>query len=514
MSVPAVGFFDDNIRREDHAERSLRGGAMSVLARAITAAIQIGSVLFLARLLSPEDYGLITMVLAITGFAPVLTDLGTQDAITRAPHITKGEISALFWITMGVGSSVALLVAASSPLIARFYREPKLREIVVISSLTFIACSLAVQHSALMRRALMFWELGIIETGANVVSAVCAIAAAFLGYGYWALLVRPVLTPLLVAAGVWSKCRWLPGRPTMTANVTKALKLGINITGCSLVEFAARSADRIAIGSRLGAAVLGQYQNAMLVYENLGNILVAPLHSVAVAGLSKMHDDMTELRAAWGKALSTLAFYAMPAFGLLAATGQDVIVLLLGSKWSNAGFLLGVLAFRGIPQCVERTVGWLHVTAGRTDRLMRYGVFSACVQLAALGCGLPYGPVGIAVAYVVSVLLLFVPALAYAGRPLGIGAAEVICVVWRPLTASVISSGLLFVLRSMIHGTRASVPSTALLVVVYGALYLSIAIGILRLQAPIRTAMSLLRQSVPARLALLSWLQPGAPEAP
>ena len=189
-----------------------------------------------------------------------------------------------------------------------------------------------------------------------------------------------------------------------------------------------------------------------MVYDNLVNILVVPLHSVAVASLSKMRDDTTALRDAWAKALATVSFYAMPAFGLLAATSQDVIVLLLGSKWSSAGVLLGVLAFRGIPHSVERTVGWLHVTAGRTDRLIRYGVFAACIQLAALACGLPFGPIGIAVAYVVSMFLLFVPALAYAGRPLGIGAADVLRVVWRPLVGSLAAG---FVNLSGVGGLRA-----------------------------------------------------------
>ena len=107
-------------------------------------------------------------------------------------------------------------------------------------------------------------------------------------------------------------------------------------------------------------------------------------------------------------------------------------MLLLGAKWSSAGAVLSVLAFRGMPHSIERTLGWLHVTAGRTDRWMRWGVFATCAQFLALFCGLPFGPMGVAVAYVVAMFVLFVPAIGYAGAPLGISASDAIRIVWRP----------------------------------------------------------------------------------
>jgi polysaccharide transporter, PST family len=495
-------YFDEYALPPDHTARSLRGGAVSVGARAITAVLQIASVLVLARLLSPEDYGLVAMALAFTGFAPLLTDLGTQDAIAQTSRISEVEVSALFWITVAVGVGCAALITACSPVIARLYGEPRLTAIVIISALTFITSALAVQHAAIMRRALMFQDLAVIEVGANLVSAVCAVVAAILGFGYWSLLVRPVITPLLAAGGMWFKTRWWPGRPAITTGVKNALKLGINITGYSMFDFASKVADRIAIGSRAGAAVLGQYQNAFAVYDNIANILVAPLHAVAVPSLSKMRDDLPALRAAWAKALSTVAFYAMPVFGLLAATSQDVIVLLLGSKWSGAGLILGVLALRGIPQSVERTAGWLHVTAGCSDRLMRYGVFAGAAHLIALFCGLPFGVMGIAVAYAVVTFILFVPALGYAGQPLGIGVTDVIGAVWRPLTGALASAGLVYVMGAIVDFKAHDVLRPVAMSALYLSSYLLIVTGALGLRAPIRTARVLIEQSVPVRFPL------------
>src|SRR5262249_53588733 len=154
---------------------------------------------------------------------------------------------------------------------------------------------------SLMRRALMFRELAVIEIATNVLSAAGAITAALLGFGYWALVVRPIATPLVFAAGVWLKCGWLPGWPTFTAGVRDALRFGANITGYCLTDFAGRSSDRVAIGYRIGPRGLGQYQNAMFVYDNLLDVLVFPLHGVAVAGLSKLRGNLEELRSSWAK---------------------------------------------------------------------------------------------------------------------------------------------------------------------------------------------------------------------
>lgn len=494
-------YFEENKAQEDHSGRSLRGGAVSVAARGVNAFVQIGSVLFLARLLSPEDYGLVAMVTAFTGFAPILIDLGTRDAIVQRSRISRGEVSALFWTTIAIGGVFTALTAVCGPLIARFYGEPRLTAIVLASSFTFVACALSVQHYSLMRRNLMFQELAVLDVISNVLSAAIAVASALLGAGYWALVVRPIATPTFLALGVWIRCRWLPGTPEFSDGVKESVKFGLNITGYCLTDFGGRSADRVAIGYRTGASGLGQYQNAMFVYDNLLDVLVYPLHGVAVSSLSKLRDNLSELRRAWGKALSMVAFFAMPAFGLLASTSQDVVVVLLGQKWASAGLLLSVLAFRGIPHSVERTLGWLHVTAGRSDRWMKWGLFATAVQVVGVLCGLPFGPFGIAVAYVVTMFVLFVPAVAYAGRPLGIHAGDVVRIVWRPLAASLAAAALTFAIRwtllpDMHPFWRAVVLGTA-----YLSAYLALVLGVLNVRTPVLATRTLVRGYFTARAA-------------
>jgi PST family polysaccharide transporter len=279
----------------------------------------------------------------------------------------------------------------------------------------------------------------------------------------------------------------------MSVGTKEMLRQGFNSAGFLLTDYIAGSSDRIAIGYRSGAIPLGYYQNAMLIYENLLALLVTSAHGVAVVSLGKARNDLYELRRLWRKALLTLVFYAMPAFGILAVTGQDLVVVLFGSKWLQAGVLISIIALRGIPHAVDRTMGWLHVAAGRTDRWMRWGLVGACTQLIALFCGLPYGPTGVAVALVVCAFILFIPAIAYSGRPLGITTTDVITVVWRSLAASLLAAAIGFTLRFTLLADISPILRITQLILAYTIVYVTIIVGVLRERMPIQVLLALVR---------------------
>jgi polysaccharide transporter, PST family len=489
-------YFGENKPREDFGRRSLRGGMVSIGARVINALVQIASVVVLARLLSPEDYGLVSMVGAIIGIAPLLIDLGTRDAVIQHRHINPQEISALFWLTFALGCGFAVLIAASGPLIAHFYGEPRLAMVALVSSLSLVALSLSYQHQALLRRAMMYQDLATIEVGASVISTVIAIAMAFRGWAYWALVLRPVTVSVVTAVGVWWKCRWLPGKPAFTSGVKEMIRFGLHWIGFSGSDFAGKFADRIAIGHASGPTDLGYYQKACLVYDNCLDLVITPLQSVAMTGLSKLRNDREALWISWSKALSTVAFFAMPAFGILTVTSRDIIVIALGDKWTNASVLLSIFALRGIPHVVQRTCGWLHNAAGRADRFMRWGLISSTTQLVALFVGLPFGMIGVAWAFVLSTYLLFLPAIAYSGGPLGIGVRKVLAVVGPQTLGALTAVALGLALRETILGSTPMVLRAMLLAISYLVVYAAIVVGIFKVRTPLQVGRSMVRACV------------------
>ena len=473
----------------------------SVLAQVINTAVQVGTTICLARILVPEDFGLVAMVSALTGFANVLMDLGTRDAVVQRPQITQGELSTLFWLTTGLGALFTGSVLAAAPFIGEFYHEERLVSIAQFWGLTFVITALSCQHAALLRRNLMFQKVAIIEVAANVLGAATAIAMALYGSGYWALVFRPLVTAVLMLVLIWSSCRWVPGMPVFSKGVKETVKFGLNITGFTTTDYLAKSADRVGLGYMVGARELGLYHNASTVYDNALSVVTLPLHSVAVAALSKLRNNVEELRRAWETALSSLAFFAMLAFVILAVIGPDLIVLLLGNKWISAGALLTVFALRGPAQVVERTLGWLHVAAGRPDRWMRWGGVSCVVQVAAILCGLPFGAMGVAISYTICMYIIFVPAIVYAGQPLQIGVRHLMRAIGPQLIGALVTAAMGFALRTYYLSDFPPLQRMAMLVVACGIGYMMVTVGIFRMTKPIDVAMRLLHDFLPHGLS-------------
>ena len=268
-----------------------------------------------------------------------------------------------------------------------------------------------------------------------------------------------------------------------------------------MTDYVTKSADRLVIGYVYGAGPLGYFQNAFNIYSNLLSIMTEPLHNIAVSGLSKLRNNVEELKRSWTTALSSLSFFSAGIFSVLAVTAQDFVVILLGQKWAPAGALLCIFAVRGIAQSVERTLGWLHVATGQAHRWMRWGFLSAACQLIALLAGLPFGITGIAVAYAITMFGLFVPALVYSGRPIGIGSKDVLQTVGPQTAAALATFALGFLAQHLLLANLSPLPRFAISVPICMTIYLALAVGVFGVTQPLRIALRALRDFSPIRLA-------------
>ena len=341
--------------------------------------------------------------------------------------------------------------------------------------------------------------MAIIEISSNVISSIVAIAMALTGWGYWALVAKPILGSGLSAVAAWMSCPWLPGRPRFTPEAKEMVGFGMGVTGFTMTDYLAQSADRVALGYFYGAGPLGYFQNALLLYNNLLS-LFTQLHDVAVSSLSKLRNNVDELKRSWAAALSSLSFFSSLAFAGLAVTGQDFVVILLGQKWAPTGPLLCIFAVRGIAHVVERTLGWLHVAAGRSDRWMRWGFFSAVFQLMALLAAIPFGLAAVATAHTIATFCLFVPALVYAGRPVGIDGKDVLRAVGPQTVAALATVAIGFTVQRLFLDDYSQLMRFALSVPICVAVYLTVAVGVFRVTGPLHLAFSLLRDLSSIRL--------------
>jgi O-antigen/teichoic acid export membrane protein len=493
MSEAVGAYFEDHRESKDLGRFALRGGIVSVAMQYGNSALQIVAAVVLARLLAPEDFGLVAIVTVLTSFAPLLIDFGLGDATTQRSKITEGQVSSLFWLSSGIGLAVALVVAACSPLIAWLYREPRLGPIALCTGITFVLWGMSNQHLALLRRTMQFGKIAKIQLLGTLAGITVAVVVTICGYGYWALVLRPITNAFCVAFGAWLVCPWKPGSPVFDDEVKSMVRFGLQVVGFSVTYTFAKAADRIALGLFCRPDQVGYYQNAMTLYDNSIFSALVQMHTVGSAALSKLQSNPAALRKKYEAALSALAFFVMPLSAILSVTGEDLTVILLGEKWRAAGSLLSILALRGIFHVVEGSQGWLHLSVGRADRWRKWGIVSLIVQVVAVSGGLPFGAKGVAMAVVMASVLIALPSIIYAGRPIGIGAAFVIRAVLPQLIGAISTAAGGWWLQTTILTDASSFARIFLSGVFCLCIYLAIVVGLFRLSQPIKIAGSIVQ---------------------
>jgi O-antigen/teichoic acid export membrane protein len=511
MAEGVAVYFEDHRESRDLGRLALRGGIASVAMQYGNGVLQLVAAVVLARLLAPEDFGLVAIVTVLTSFAPLLVDFGLGDATTQRVKITRSQVSSLFWLSSGIGLAIAVVVAACSPLIAWIYREPRLEAIAQYSAITFVLFGVSNQHLALLRRTMQFARIVEIQVFGTLAGIGIAIFAANCGYDYWALVLRPIVSSFCIAIGAWLVCRWRPGFPAIDNEVKSMVRFGLHVLGFSFTASVARAVDRIALGLFYRPVEVGYYQNAMTLYDNSIFSTLQQLHTVGSAALSKLQSNPAALRQKYEAALSTLAFFVMPTAAILSVTAQDLTVMLLGEKWRAAGLLLSIIALRGIPQVVEGSQGWLHLSIGSADRWRNWGIVTLVVQIVAVLGGLPFGATGVAVAVVMTSLLLAVPSISYAGRRIDIGAALVIRAVGQQLIGAISAAagGWWLQTTALTHcsGFFRIFLSTGFCT----SIYLIIVVGMFRLTEPIEVAGAVVQDLWRNRARRCSRLQSRAP---
>jgi PST family polysaccharide transporter len=443
-------FFDTEYLKADLKGRSIRGGAVTMTAQVIKFLLYTGSVVVLGRLLTPKDYGLVAMVTAITGFVTLFKDMGLSMATIQKADINNSQVSTLFWINVAVSLVLALILAVVAPIISWFYKEPKLTGITLILAGTFIFSGLTVQHQALLRRQMRFSALAAIEIGSMGIGIATGIVLAWYGAGYWALVGLSAATALSNVALVWVFCGWRPGLPVRRAGVRSMIAFGGHLTGFGIVNYFARNFDNILLGRFYGAGVLGLYSRAynimMLPISQIRN----PLELVAIPALSHIQNEPVRYKKYYIKLITMISFITMPLMVFLFVCADEVIDLLLGSKWSGAAGIFKILAIAAFIQPVISLSGLVLVSLGQSKRYFTFGIINSIIIVTSFVLGLPWGAIGVAVGYTIATYVLLAPTLWYCFRRSPISITDFFSAISRPAVASLCMGGAIFPIYSFL----------------------------------------------------------------
>lgn len=418
--APAKDFFSTDHLKADLARRSARGGIVTVSAQALKLALQLCSTAILARLLTPEDFGVFAMVAVFTGFIGRFRDLGLSAATVQRAEIDHGHASTLFWVNVGGGVLLMVITLAIAPLVAMFYGVEALAGITMALSITFLFAGFSAQHTALMRRQMRFSALACVDVGAMACGIAAAIAAALAGAGYWSLVALAVVQPLaeMVLCNVLSG--WRPGRWQMSAQVGEMLRFGGTLTAANMVNFVSRNFDNLVIGRFAGAAQLGFYSKAYALLLMPVQQINGPIAAVAIPAMARLQDQPGDYRRYYLKVVQIIAYVSMPLAVLLAVLSEEVVLILLGPQWHEAAIIFQILSLFVIVQNVAVTTGWVLQSLGRATRLLKWQAAHALIYVVACLIGVRWGAVGVAVVTTAQGLLAMLPAMwvAYHGSPI------------------------------------------------------------------------------------------------
>jgi O-antigen/teichoic acid export membrane protein len=381
---------------------------------------QLLGMVILARLLSPSDFGVVAMAWLVTGFAGIFLDCGTKAAVIQRRELPSALLDSVFWLNVGIGIAIAILIALLAPIIAVAMREPQLTGVLWLLALGFPIASLGLVQQALLERASRFRSVAVVECCAAFAGLTIGVLAALGGWGVYSLVSQAIVEWTVVTAGLWAASTWRPAWRCSLALIREIAGFSGNLVGFSIVNYFARNIDTVLIGRFLGATELGYYN---LAYR----LMLWPLQHISrVVGraffpaLSRLQDDKPRLRQAYVRAAAAVFLITAPLSLGLFVLREPFVLALMGERWLKVADLLFWLAPVSMVQSVGTTASWLYLSTGRTDVMFKFAVFSSVAVTCAIVVGLQWGVEGVAAAYCATALVLFWPNLAVSFRLVGL----------------------------------------------------------------------------------------------
>ncbi|BCS36062.1 lipopolysaccharide biosynthesis protein [Luteitalea sp. TBR-22] len=410
----------------------ITGGILTALAQGAKAGLGILSAMVLARLLAPQDFGLVAMVASVASLLRIFRDAGLSTATIQRDSISQAQVSNLFWVNVGIGAVLALTLAASGPLIGAFYRDSRLPAIAVALALGFVLSGGIVQHQALLARSLRFGRLAAIEVASGAVSLVVAVVLASAGWGYWSLIASSLALEACTLVLTWSASGWRPRLPARGVGTRELLSFGASMTAGSLLHILSRNVDNVLLGRVHGAEVVGLYSRAYILLMRPVDQFLMPIGPVIVPALSRLNGDPARYRRAFLRFYGAVALVGFPFAGICLALAGPMTLVLLGPRWSDSAPVFRAFSLAALFLPLAAPSGWLLISQGRAREYVGLNAAVATVSIASYVAGVRFGAVGVAYSYSVASLLLSLPVLFHiCGRRGPVLSTDLWSVFWR-----------------------------------------------------------------------------------
>lgn len=418
----------------------------------VRAGLQLLQVAVLARFLAPADYGLMAMVMVVLSYAGLFSDMGLSTAFVQRQQISHEERSSLYWLSVVVGGALMLIVMAIAPLAAMFFKEPQLTPLMLLVATNFLVIALSQQLRMDAEKSLNFRPIALIEISAALVGFAVAVLTAWLDWGVYALVLAAIASAWLTMLLSWLVLPqgWRPAWRLHWSEVRWFVRFGGGMVLNNVINHINSTVDLILGGRILGPSPLGLYsvpRNLMLQVQRMINPIFTRIGFPLIASIQ---DDKERVKQVYLKTINMTASVNAPVYVAIVAFAPEIVLLLLGPKWTEAAPLMRVLALWGLLRSFGNPAGSLLFSLGHVSLSVKWNAVLLLITPLVVWFGSQWGAMGMAWAMAGLMAVLFIPGWAILVRPTcGASFGEYLKQVFAPILCAVLSgvAGFIFVIR-------------------------------------------------------------------
>jgi teichuronic acid exporter len=398
----------------------------------------------LARLLLPEEFGLMGMISILNSIALVFVLSGLSTALIRTKNCTEEDYSTVFIFNIVVSLLFYLLFFFSAPLIANFFNEPELVLLIRIISLVFIINSFGIIQNTRLIIELNFKKQALFHLVGVAFSVFVAIVMAYSGFGVYSIAGQSISQALVTTTLFWVASGWRPKLVFSVSSFKKLWAFGSNILMTNIVEKIIDNVDNILIGKVFNAATLGFFVRAKSSKTMPEDIFRGIMNTTSFPILSKLSDSPKEFNHYHIQFYKIAVYFYMPVAICFIAIAESFIVLLFSDRWLPSVPMLQIIAITSLPIFLGALFNQSILAHGASKLYLKINVIKKTTTLLTIPFGLFFGLYPFLLAHVgVGFFCLFVD-MFYTGRLLGIPTKKYIPPLFIPFVFSMISAGLMY----------------------------------------------------------------------
>lgn len=388
-------------------KKAAKGIFWSVIEGWGSQAISLVIFFLLARLLSPEAFGLLAMANVFWAFMTVFLDQGFAQALIQCRKLEPEHLDTAFWTNLVIGIVLAGVSIVSAGFVADGFGQPQLAPILQCFSTLFVITALSNVQKALLEREFAFKAIAMRGLLGLLSGGIVGITMALSGYGVWSLVGQRLTQEVVGSLVLWWASHWRPRFKFSKPHFNQLFSFGISLLALNFIGFFNKRGNDLLIGYYLGPVPLGYYAIAHRVLETLMQLLVKTTSQVALPTFSRLQEDLPQFRKVFYTATQLTSLVAFPVFLGLAVLAPEVIALLFGDKWQASVPIIQILTLAGIVQSVSFFKGHILMAMGKPSWRLWQSLLSVTLNIIGFIVAFKWGLAAVAIAYVIRRYMVF-----------------------------------------------------------------------------------------------------------